>query len=142
MRSYVSNVLGRQLVLHLQKGEDVLESITAAARDLGIRTAIVTSCVGSLRQAVYHRVQTLDDDAQNAFFTISKPIEIGAVQGMIIDGVPHLHISFADLDRAYCGHMEPGCEVLYLVEVSILELQDADYVRRTDDHGITFIDRR
>ncbi len=142
MRSYVSNVLGRQLVLHLQKGEDVLESITAAAKELGVRTAIVTSCVGSLRQAVYHRVQTLDDDAQNAFFTISKPIEIGAVQGVIIDGVPHLHISFADLDRAYCGHMEPGCEVLYLVEVSILELQDADYVRRTDDHGITFIDRR
>lgn len=142
MRSYVSNVLGRHLVLHLQKGEDVLESITAAATELGIHTAIVTSCIGSLRQAVYHRVQTVEDNAQNAFFTIRKPIEIGAVQGIIIDGVPHLHISFADLDRAYCGHMEPGCEVLYLVEVSILELQDADYVRRTDDHGITFIDRR
>ena len=41
---------------------------------------------------------------------------------MIADRELHLHIVVSVMEEeVYCGHLEPGCEVLYLAEVGILK---------------------
>lgn len=142
MRTYVGDRYGRHVIMHLGKGELVLESIQSEIERLNIRTGIVTSGIGSARKIVYHRIGNLEKDPLNIFITMEGPTEIGAIQGLVIDGEPHLHITCYGEDGAYAGHLEPGCEVQYLAEVSILELLDADLVRNVDEFGISFINKR
>lgn len=142
MRTYVGDRYGRHVIMHLGKGELVLESIQSEIKRLNIRTGIVTSGIGSARKIVYHRIGNLEKDPLNIFITMEGPTEIGAIQGLVIDGEPHLHITCYGEDGAYAGHLEPGCEVQYLAEVSILELLDADLVRDLDEFGISFINKR
>jgi uncharacterized protein len=142
MRTYVGKEFGRYVILHLGKGELVLESIQAEISRLGIRTGGVTSGIGSARKIVYHRIADVEDSPTNEFVTVEKPIEIGSIQGLIIDGEPHLHIMCCSKDESFAGHLEPGCEIQYLAEIMILELTDVDLVRRFDKYKISYIDQR
>lgn len=142
MKTHVGSKFGRHVVIHLGKGELVLESIQAEIKRLNIRTGIVTSGIGSARKIVYHRIGSLANDPLNLFVTEEGPMEIGAIQGLIVDTEPHLHIVCYGENGAFSGHLEPGCEIQYLAEISIIELLDADLVRRLDDFGISYIDKR
>lgn len=142
MYAYTGECYGRHLVIHLCKGEDILKGIIDKCEELGIRNAIVVSGIGSLRQAVYHRIADIADDPTNEYLTIPGPTELCGLQGLILDGQPHLHISCCNREKAFGGHMEPGCEVQYLAEIGIIELKDANLTRHLDEFGISFIDKR
>ena len=142
MKTHIGNKFGRHVVLHLGKGELILESIQSEIKRLNIRNGIVTSGIGSARKIVYHRIGSLANDPLNLFITVEAPTEIGSLQGLIIDGEVHLHIVCYGADGAFAGHLEPGCEVQYLAEISMIELEDADLVRRLDEFGISYIDKR
>ena len=142
MKTYVGIGYGRHVLIHLGKGELVLESIQKEIERLNIRSGIVTSGIGSARKIVYHRIGNLAPDPLNLYVTVEGPMEIGAIQGLIVDGEPHLHIVCYGEDGAFSGHLEPGCEIQYLAEISIIELEDADLVRRLDEFGISYIDKR
>ena len=142
MRTYVGNEYGRYVIVHLGKGEKVLESIQQEITRLHIKNGFVASGIGSARKIVYHRIATLENMPTNEFITMEGPIEIGGIQGLIIDGEPHLHIICSSKDDSFAGHLEPGCEIQYLAEITILELMDADLVRRLDEYKISYIDKR
>ena len=63
-------------------------------------------------------------------------MEVSGIGGLVLDGVPHLHCSFADHDRAYVGHVEEGCRVQYVGEISLIELLDLDLTRLPDMYGV------
>jgi len=130
------------MILHLGKGEGVLESIQQEITRLGIRNGVVVSGIGSARKIVYHRIADVEDSPTNEFISKEDPIEIGSIQGLIINGEPHLHIMFSCKEESFAGHLEPGCEVQYLAEVMILEMADVDLIRRLDEFGISYIDKR
>ena len=115
MRTYTTNQYGRTVIIHLGKGE-------------------------KLRKASLHVITSTDDWPVNQFITVEKPIELGAAQGLIINGEPHFHLVISEENSLYAGHMEPGCEVQYLAEFAILELLDVDLTRKTDTFGISYID--
>lgn len=142
MKSFVASGPGRAVVLHLGKGDLLLESIESECRRLGIRDGVVLSCIGSMRKAVFHVIMGTDDDPVNEFITLERPMEIGSVQGVILDGAPHLHIVCSDPQRVYTGHLEPGTEIQYLCEISILELGGLSLTRRKDAFGIDYIDQK
>lgn len=142
MKTYVGEKYGRHVVMHLGKGELILEGIESEVKRLNIQTGIVTSGIGSACKIVYHRIGDISDSPTNEYITVEGPIEIGSIQGIIIDGQPHLHIVCCDKENAFSGHLEPGSKVQCLVEISMIELLDADYVRKLDDFGITYIGMR
>ena len=55
--------------------------------------------------------------------------EISAIQGIIADGEPHLHVTLCEGDKTIAGHLEDGCKVMTLAEIAILRA-DAGKVRR------------
>ncbi len=57
------------------------------------------------------------------------PIELIGLQGFIVDGQPHLHVTISDTEGAYGGHLEPGCRILYLGEVRIDVLSETGFKR-------------
>ena len=140
MRTYTTNQYGRTVIIHLGKGEKLLESLTEEIKRLHLKNGILLSAIGSLRKASLHVITSTDDWPVNQFITVEKPIELGAAQGLIINGEPHFHLVISEENSLYAGHMEPGCEVQYLAEFSILELLDVDLTRKTDTFGISYID--
>jgi hypothetical protein len=68
-----------------------------------------------------------------------KPLEVSSIDGLIAGGVPHLHMVVSDHEKAYSGHLEEGCRVLYLAEVVIAELEAAGLHRVRDEKGINML---
>lgn len=142
MKSFMTNHYGRTVIIYLGKGERILESLTEELKRLDVRYGILVSAIGSLRKACLHVITNTDDLSVNRYITLEKPIELGAAQGLVIDGEPHFHINISEPGGVYAGHMEEGCEVQYLAEFAILELKDLDITRKLDSFGISYIDHR
>lgn len=140
MKSFSSDKIGRIVVMHLGKGEKLLESIRSEIKRLGIKNGILLSAIGSLRKVSLHIIKTTEDLATNEYITLESPFELSAVQGMILNGEPHFHMVFSDPEKTYTGHMEDGSEVQYLAELSFLEVEELALERKTDALGISYID--
>ena len=136
MTSFMTESTGRILLLHLTRGDDLLKSIEKGVKEAGIQCGIVTSGVGSLRKFHYHYIGSTSDEPQNINEIIEKPIELASLQGIILDGSPHLHVVATEKgSKSYAGHLEEGCEVQYLVEISISEIKDIPLGRRAKEYG-------
>ena len=126
----------RILTISLRRGEMLLEGIRQAIEESGIRDAVVLSCIGTLSSMVWHRVSTLDAKPVEVYPQVHGPLELCALQGLVVEGVPHFHIICSDENGTYAGHLEPGCEVLYLAEVVLMELAGTPLRRVTDENGL------
>lgn len=142
MEFFTGAGVGRCILVGLKKGDLILESIQEVIEKTGIRNAVVLSGIGASRKMRCHRIGDLKDDPSDEIFTVEQPIEIGGFSGLIIDGIPHLHVTFADHERAYAAHMENGCEIQYVGEIAILELLEDNLCRRADEHGVRLLSPR
>jgi predicted DNA-binding protein with PD1-like motif len=74
--------------------------------------------------------------AEDKRFTLTKPLELLSVSGLIADGEPHLHITLScGENEVYGGHLEEGSEVLYLAEIGILVFNELKMERKMDDQA-------
>lgn len=135
MISYLGKHTGRVLVLALERGELLLETIEEECRKAGFQYATVETACGTLQKTVYHRVTTLERKSTNLFETIETPIELGSIDGIIAEGQAHLHFAASDPDRNYVAHLEYGTEVLYLAEIVLAELEPMPLGRRKNALG-------
>ena len=55
------------------------------------------------------------------------------MNGYIIDGRAHPHITFSDEEKAFGGHLEPGTQVFTFAVVTIGVLSDDVDLARVDD---------
>lgn len=136
MISFCKEGTGRVLVINLERGDLLLESIRTELNKYGIKDAIITSAIGSLSKVVLHRVTGFEPSPVDEFVTLEKPMELASLQGIVVDGHPHFHMVVSDLEKAYTGHLEEGTTVLYLVEISLLEMKNVGLKRVPDDLGI------
>ncbi len=141
MFTLINEMGGRLITVSLRRGEMLLEGIREAIREAGIRDAAVVSCIGTLSSLTWHRVTTLEDKPREEYPTVRGPLELCALQGMVVEGVPHLHIVCSDQNGTYAGHLEPGCEVLYLAEVVLLEFSGKPLHRVKDSNGLNVLAR-
>jgi predicted DNA-binding protein with PD1-like motif len=142
MRTFVGEGLGRIVVLNLERGEKLLESIRQALAELSVRDAVLVSAIGSLSKVVFHRITTTDEVPQDEFITLEGPIELSAVDGMVVDGEPHLHMVFSDLENTYSGHLEDGSVICYLAELVFAEIKGLHLRRVARDSYIKLLERR
>jgi predicted DNA-binding protein with PD1-like motif len=117
-------------VMALDPGDDVIESLKAMIASAGIRNGAVVSGIGTLDYCRLHMVTTTGYPAVEVFPEWNDTaLELVSMQGVIADGVPHIHTTVSDKQSAVSGHMEPGCRVLYLCEVVVLEFVGMDLTR-------------
>jgi uncharacterized protein len=81
--------------------------------------------------------------AKNAYKTVKGPFEILNAGGIIAAGEPHIHITLSSLGKgAFGGHLEKGCRVLYLGEVTILKYAGPALVRKDNENGISLLEAK
>jgi len=129
----------RIIIINLQRGEKLLESIREQLKKNGIRNAVVLSAIGSLQKAVFHRVTSMEESPVDEFITLEKPLELASLQGLVIDGEPHFHMVVSDLSQTYTGHLEEETTVLYLAEISLVEISEINLTRVKNELNIAVL---
>ena len=140
MERFVSNQVGRTIVLKLVQGEDLLESIEAAIKSESIETAVIVSGIATFDRSRLHMISTLGYPIETYIDEKTDvPLEVVSVDGFICDGEPHIHVTVSDRNQAYAGHVLKGCRILYLGEIVIQELLGLHIHRHLNELGANHI---
>jgi len=109
-------------VLRVDPGEDVLRSLEAFIAEKRIEQGYVAAGYGTLSAASLHWVCHNRLPTDNLFAKQEGGIEILAMNGLIAEGKPHVHIALSMPNGAFGGHLEPGSICYVLCEIIIVEL--------------------
>lgn len=139
MKKYMGYEFGIFMILNLKRDDLLLETIEKELKRSGIKNALLTSAIGSLQKVVLHRVVGTGREPEDEFVTLEKPMELASLQGMVLDGKAHFHMVVSDVEKSYTGHLEPGTKVLYLGEVSLVELKGVSLTREKNEDNIGMI---
>ena len=128
--------------LSLHHGDDVLDSINTLIKEADLKNAVLMTGLGSLTKSHFHVIATNNYPPGDVYIKLEGPLEIGHIAGIIANGEPHLHMTLLDKEhKTWAGHLEPGCEVLTLCEMSLQRVDDAPMVHRSlDDSGVRVLD--
>ncbi|MBN2150073.1 MAG: DNA-binding protein [Candidatus Lokiarchaeota archaeon] len=122
------------IVLGIQPGELLLESIIQAIEKHDIHDGIVLSGIGTLKRCNLHYINHVDFPPSDTVYHLEQPLELLSVSGVIANKEPHLHAVVSCKEaEVHGGHLEKGCEVAYLAEISILKTNFLSMERRLDE---------
>lgn len=143
MEYFKVKTTGNVLVVRLDPGDFVLESLWELVRNEGLNNAVVISGIGTLDKCVLHMVTTTGYPPKEYYRKWDgEPLELVSLSGIIADGEPHLHAVVSDTEKAYAGHLEKGCRVLYLAEIVVAEFEASGLTRAADERGIRRLKRK
>ncbi|RPI26048.1 MAG: DNA-binding protein [Acidobacteria bacterium] len=124
----------RVVLLRFKNQADILEGIQRMVKEQKIQNAVILSGIGSVRGYHYHMVSNTTFPSKNVFVkNPSAPADIASMNGHVIDGRVHAHITFANADGAFGGHLEPGTITFTFAIVTIGVFRDGLDLSRVDD---------
>ncbi len=135
---------GKKLwVVRIDPGEDVLISLKNFIKEKDIKQGMVIMGYGTLAKVSIHWVSHNQWPPENNYHEWEGGIEIMGMNGMIVDGKPHIHFTASTVAGGFGGHMEEGCICYVLCEVGIVELEGAHLTREMvqiakDNEGKSF----
>ena len=122
--------LSRIHILRVDPGEDVLAAIERFLQETGIQQAVVLGGYGTLAAYHLHWVTHNRIPTENLFRRGEGGIEILAMNGLVVNGEPHIHTALSTPDGAFGGHLEPGCIAYVLCEVFFAEVEGVSLGRQ------------
>jgi predicted DNA-binding protein with PD1-like motif len=124
----------RVLVLRFKYQTDLLAGLEHIVQECKIRNAVILAGIGSVKSYHYHTVINGSFPSKNAFVKNPEgPADITGMNGYVIDGRVHAHITFSDPDKAFGGHLESGTTVFTFAIVTVGVFKDGMDLRRVDD---------
>jgi predicted DNA-binding protein with PD1-like motif len=127
----------------LDRGALLLESITDTIRQNDIQDGHVMVTAGSVQECSYHYVTSTALKPKDVYKTVKGPFEILNGGGIIANGEPHLHITLSSPEKgAFGGHLEKGCRILYLGEVTIFKYTGPRLIRKPNENGIMLLESK
>jgi predicted DNA-binding protein with PD1-like motif len=128
-------------ILRIDTGEDILISLKKFIKENNIKQGVVVMGYGTLGKISLHWVTHNRFPPEADYGKWEGGIEIMSINGMIVNGEPHVHITASDKNGAFGGHLEEGCECYVLCEIGIVEVSGASMTREivtiTDENGNT-----
>lgn len=126
--------LERVVVLRFKFGTDLRAGLERMVREGKIRNAVILSGFGSVRNFQVHQVSNREMPPRDVYVkNASAPADIISMSGMVADGRLHAHITLANADKAFGGHLEPGTNVFTFAVVTLGVLDDKVDLSRVDD---------
>lgn len=137
MQYFVSKTTPRTMLIMFDRDDLFLEGIEEVVKKEQIDTAAITGGIGSFQRVHLHTITTTAVQSLDKYWNFTGAIELASVQGSVIGGDVHVHITVFDWDTktTYIGHLEPGSVVAYRAEVSLTVLEGVKTERYTDEKG-------
>jgi predicted DNA-binding protein with PD1-like motif len=124
----------RVVILRFKFGTDLLAGFEKMVKDEKIRNGVILSAFGSVRGYQVHEVSNRDFPSKDTYVKDpTAPADIIGMNGFIIDGRIHGHITLANPEKAFGGHLEPGTSVFTFAVVAVGVLEPGIDLTKLDD---------
>jgi uncharacterized protein len=121
------------VVLRFKYDADLLAGMERMVKEQGIKHGVILAGAGSVTGYQVHTVSNRTFPSKNTY--IKNPTasaDIISMNGYVIDGRVHAHMTMATPEKAFGGHLEPATKVFTFAIVTIGVLNGAD-LSRVDD---------
>src|ERR1700678_3240756 len=116
----ISGKVGRVVVLRFKFDSDLLAGIEKMVKQEKIRNAVILAGAGSVRGYQLHQVSNRTFPSKNMYEKDpTAPADLISMNGYIIDGAIHAHMTLATPEKAFGGHLEPGTNVFTFAIVTV-----------------------
>lgn len=130
----MSGQLQRVVVLRFKYQADLLAGIEKMVKEQKIRNAVFLSGIGSVRNYHIHSVSNREFPSKNVFIKDpTAPADIISINGYVIDGRVHAHMTLANEEKAFGGHIEPENSVFTFAIVTLGVFGDGIDLSKVDD---------
>jgi uncharacterized protein len=124
----------RVLILRFKYQTDLLDGLQRMIQQNHVRNGVILSAIGSVTGYQVHQVSNRTFPSKNTFVADpAKPADIVTMSGYVLNGRLHPHISLAEPDKAFGGHLEPGTKVFTFAVVTLGVLPDSLDLSKLDD---------
>lgn len=111
-------------IVRMRSGTDLLEGLNKAVKERKIKNAVILTGIGSVTDYHFHVVSDRNLPPAEEFPQASVAKDLTSVQGYILNGKVHAHITLSDENSVIGGHLEPGTKALTFFIVTIGVLPD------------------
>ncbi|MCS7023165.1 MAG: DNA-binding protein [Bryobacteraceae bacterium] len=130
----ISGKFDRIVVLRFKYDTDLLAGMEKIVKQEKIRNAVILSGAGSVRNYHLHTVSNRTFPSKNVYFQDpTASADIVSMNGYVIDGRIHAHLTLATPERALGGHLEPGTKVFTFAIVTLGVFADGVDLSKVDD---------
>jgi predicted DNA-binding protein with PD1-like motif len=130
----ISSAFERIEIIRMRPGTDMLEGLNTAVRENGIKNAVILAGIGSVTDYHFHVVSDKNLPPAEEFPKASVPMDLTSVQGYILNGRVHAHITLSDENSVVGGHLEPGTRALTFFIITIGVLPDSLELGNLDNY--------
>ncbi len=95
----------RVVLVRLKYNTDLLNGLQQAVKNEKIKNAVILSGVGSVTRYHVHAVSSTTLPAKLAYTERAAPMDLIAVNGYVLGGHIHAHITMTDNQKAFGGHL-------------------------------------
>jgi len=130
----LSGHLQRIVMFRFKYDTDLLAGLEKMIKQERIRNAVILSGFGSVRNYQVHQVGNREFPPKNVFVkNPTAPADIAGMSGLVMNGRVHPHITLANADKAFGGHLEPDTRVFTFAVVVLGVLDDGLDLTKMDD---------
>jgi hypothetical protein len=130
----ISGKFDRVIVLRFKFDTDLLAGIEKMVKQEKIRNAVILSAAGSVRGYQLHQVSNRDFPSKNMYEKDpTAPADLIGMNGYVINGSIHAHMTLATPEKAFGGHLEPGTSVFTFAIVTLGVFDNSVDLSRADD---------
>ncbi|MFL6417182.1 MAG: PPC domain-containing DNA-binding protein [Bryobacteraceae bacterium] len=124
----------RVTILRFKYKTDLLAGLEKMVKEEKIKNAVILSAAGSVTGYQVHQVSNREFPSKNTFVkNPTAPADLIGMNGYVIEGKLHAHMTLANPDKAFGGHLEPGTTVFTFAIVTLGVLGDETDLGRVDD---------
>jgi len=129
----VTSEIKRVVLVRMKYNTDLLGGLQRAVNSEKIKNAVILSGVGSVTRYHVHAVNSTTLPAKLAYTERAAPMDLIAVNGYVLNGRIHAHITMTDDQKAFGGHLHEGTTVFTFAIVTLGILDDHADLTRFDD---------
>lgn len=129
----VQSEIKHVVVVRFKYNSDLLKGLEQTVKNENIKNAVILSGVGSVIRYHVHAVHNTTLPAKLAYTERAVPMDLIAVNGYVLGGRIHAHITMTDDQKAFGGHLHEGTTVFTFAIVTLGVLDDNIDLSRFDD---------
>lgn len=121
------------VVLRFKYKADLLSGLEKMVKQEHIQNGVILAAVGSVRGYEVHQVANRTFPSHDTFEkNLTQPADLVSMNGYVIDGRIHAHMTLATPDKVIAGHLEPGTQVFTFAVVTIGVMNGTDLAKVDD----------
>jgi predicted DNA-binding protein with PD1-like motif len=125
----------RIVVIRLKNGTNLLAGMNKVVKEQHIENGVILSAIGSLRSWEVHQISNRHLPTQDTIESNpTQPCDLVSMNGYVINGRIHAHMTLATPDRVIAGHVEAGNEV-YTYAIVTVGVMNGTNLAHIDDKG-------